>query len=226
VPGAGAGHARVTREQLLQSLAADAVAGPRVLKALGAVDRAAFVGVAQRRRAWEDCALPIRSGQTISQPRVVAHMCELLALEGHERVLDVGTGSGYHAAVLARLAAHVFTIERDGRLANAAAEALGAARVRNVTCLVGDGSLGVAAEAPFDAVNVAATAGPGALDALVAQLGPRGRLVAPERDGTEQLVVVRRTPDGVVRSTHGSVRFVPLIVGGAARSAPSRRSGR
>jgi protein-L-isoaspartate(D-aspartate) O-methyltransferase len=178
---------------------------------MAAVARDRFVAAADRGRSWDNEPLPIGDGQTISQPLVVARMCELLRLRGDERVLDVGTGSGYHAAVLARLAAHVWSVERHPALAAQAAENLAEAGVRNVTLVVGDGSLGLPDAAPFDAVNVAAaaTALPAALEE---QLARGGRLVAPVGGRRQRLVVVVRGEDGVLSSTtHEGVRFVPLV---------------
>jgi protein-L-isoaspartate(D-aspartate) O-methyltransferase len=171
---------------------------------MAAVPRDAFVPPELRDRAWEDGPLPIGEGQTISQPLVVARMCELLELTGGERVLDVGTGSGYHAAVLARLCAHVWTIERHAVLSERAAASLEAAGVENVTLLAGDGTLGHPAAAPYDAINVAAAAGE-LPPPLEAQLAPGGRLVAPIGG---RLVVVRH---GGAREAHERVAFVPLI---------------
>ncbi len=200
------------REGLLQALRR-VVRDERVLAAMAEVPRDAFVPPALRDRAWEDCALPIGLGQTISQPRVVARMCELLGLRGGERVLDVGTGSGYHAAVLGRLAARVHTVERHTPLARAAAAALAGAGCANVTVHVGDGTRGLPGLAPFDAVNVAATGHEGLLAPLVAQLAPGGRLVAPVRDGVERIVTLVAGPGGVRRAEHEAVRFVPLVEG-------------
>ncbi len=169
----------------------------------------------RRWRAWDNESLPIGSGQTISQPLVVGAMCELLRLQGTERVLDVGTGSGYHAAVLARLAAQVFSVELHASLAAGAREALAAAGARNVTCLLGDGTRGLPEHAPFDAINVAAAGPEERLATLAGQLAPGGRLVAPVvvADGREQiLIVLHRNPEGRhQRSEHGPVRFVPLV---------------
>ena len=184
----------------------------RVLEAIREVPRDRFVPERRREQAWDNVALPIGSGQTISQPLVVARMCELLALDGRERVLDVGTGSGYHAAVLARLVAHVWSIELLPRLSERAAASLAAAGAANVTLLVGDGSLGHAAAAPYDAINVAA-AMPEIPPALPAQLAEGGRLVGPVDDGDQRLVLLRRGAGGVERSAHERVRFVPLISG-------------
>ena len=199
-----------TREELLRALRG-VVRDPRVLEAMAAVPRDAFVPAELRHHAWEDRALPIGQGQTISQPRVVARMCELLALRGDERVLDVGTGSGYHAAVLARLAARVVSVEREEPLARRAAEVLAAQGVENVAVVVGDGARGVPEHGPYDAVNVAAAGREAVLGALAAQLAPGGRLVAPIRDGTERIVCLVDTPSGLRRSEHEPVRFVPLI---------------
>jgi protein-L-isoaspartate(D-aspartate) O-methyltransferase len=190
------------------------IADERVLDAIAAVPRELFVPAALRERAHENVALPIGRGQTISQPYVVARMTELLRLRPADRVLDVGTGSGYHAALLARLAAHVWSIERHATLSACAAEQLRAAGVENVTLLVGDGSRGLPAEAPFDAINVAAAAWPEVPPALERQLAAGGRLVAPVGASGQQLVLVERAEDGELRrSALDPVRFVPLIEG-------------
>jgi protein-L-isoaspartate(D-aspartate) O-methyltransferase len=190
------------------------VADERVLAAIAAVPRHCFVPAAERRLAWANQALPIAHGQTISQPLVVARMCELLELRGDEEVLDVGTGSGYHAAVLARLARHVHSVEVRATLSAGAAAALAAAGIGNVTLHVGDGARGVPAAAPFDAVNVAAAGPERRLGTLVGQLAPGGRLVAPVTvaDGDQALVVLRRGPGAEVRRVvHERERFVPLV---------------
>jgi protein-L-isoaspartate(D-aspartate) O-methyltransferase len=150
-------------------------------------------------------------GQTISQPTVVARMASLLELAPSDRVLDVGSGSGYHAAVLSRLAGHVYGVELEPELAARAARALAAAGIENVTIVQGDGAAGLPDEAPFDAINVAATARGEAPAALEAQLAEGGRLVAPVALGAgERLVLVRRGPDGLERRALEPVRFVPL----------------
>jgi protein-L-isoaspartate(D-aspartate) O-methyltransferase len=138
-------------------------------------------------------------------------MCELLELSGSERVLDVGTGSGYHAAVLAWLCAHVWSIERHAELSRQAAANLRAAGVGDVTLTVGDGALGLPDLAPFDAINVAAAAWAAVPEALEAQLAVGGRLVAPVEDGDQRLCLVRRTDAGLQRRSLERVRFVPLV---------------
>jgi protein-L-isoaspartate(D-aspartate) O-methyltransferase len=138
-------------------------------------------------------------------------MCELLALDGTERVLDVGTGSGYHAAVLARLAAEVVSIERHAELSRLAGEALSAAGVENVRLVVGDGAEGFPPAAPYDAVNVAAACPGRVPPALEAQLADGGRLVAPVGDRDQELVLVTRRGERLVRRPAGAVRFVPLV---------------
>jgi protein-L-isoaspartate(D-aspartate) O-methyltransferase len=182
----------------------------RVLAAIEAVPRDLFVPEALAADAWDNVPLPIGCGQTISQPLVVARMCELLELSSSDRVLDVGTGSGYHAAVLAQLCGHVWSVERHPALSEQAASNLAAAGVDNVTLLVGDGTLGVADEAPFDAINVAA-ASAAVPPALEAQLGPGGRLVAPVDHGDQRLLLVRRHDGALERTPLERVRFVPLI---------------
>jgi protein-L-isoaspartate(D-aspartate) O-methyltransferase len=187
------------------------IADERVLAAMGRVPREVFVPVEARNRAYDDGALPIGFGQTISQPFMVATICSLLALEGHERVLDVGTGSAYQAAVLAELAAEVVTVERVPELAEAAEETLSQAGYENVEVRVGDGSVGVAARAPFDAIAVAAAA-PSVPGALYEQLVEGGRLVVPcgARWGQE-LVLVEKTGDGPRQEVTVPCRFVPLV---------------
>jgi protein-L-isoaspartate(D-aspartate) O-methyltransferase len=187
------------------------VGDERVLEAVAAVPRERFVPWPMRERAYENRALSIGCGQTISQPLVVARMTELLAPRPEDRVLDVGTGSGYHAAVLARLAAHVWSIERHARLSERAARNLEAADVHNVTLIVGDGTRGLPEEAPFDAINVAAAGSAEALADLEAQLAPGGRLVAPVTEPLQRLAVTRRTPEGLQRELFEEVRFVPLV---------------
>ena len=194
-----------------EQLRARDIADERVLAAMERVPRELFVSEAERDRAYADAALPIGEGQTISQPYMVARICEALALRGAERVLDVGTGSGYQAAVLAELAEEVHTIERHASLADRARAALAAAGYDRVQVHVGDGTLGLPDHAPFGAIAVAAAA-PEVPPSLYAQLEPGGRLVVPvgRREGQELLLVVR-SPEGpaVLRSV--PCRFVPLV---------------
>jgi len=197
------------KAQLIEHLSAR-IGDQRVLGAIAAVPRDLFVPLALRREAWENTSLPIAEGQTISQPYIVARMCELLALEGHETVLDVGTGSGYHAAVLAQLAERVISIERHARLSRGAAVALAGVGIVNVTLVVGDGSQGCAAGAPYDAINVAAGSDRGVPEPLAQQLADGGRLVIPT-GGAQRLLLVRREGDRLEHERHDPVRFVPLV---------------
>jgi protein-L-isoaspartate(D-aspartate) O-methyltransferase len=196
---------------VLQQLRGRDVEDERVLAAMAKVPRERFVPTELQPRAYDDAALPIGSGQTISQPYMVARICEALSVRGHERVLDVGTGSGYQAAVLAELAGEVHTIERVPELAEQARENLAAAGYERVHVHVGDGTLGLPAHAPYVGIAVAAAA-PRIPDALYEQLEPRGRLVVPvgRRHGQELQLVIR-SPEGpaVVRSV--PCRFVPLV---------------
>ena len=194
-----------------QQLRRRGITDESVLDAMARVPRELFVPESVLPYAYDDGALPIGHGQTISQPFIVATICSLLALEGDERVLDVGTGSGYQAAVLAELAAEVVTIERIPELAEIAREALGEAGYADVDVRIGDGSLGVPERAPFSGIAVAAAA-PTVPPALYAQLGDGGRIVVPRgtRRG-QDLVLVMRTPDGPVERRSIPCRFVPLL---------------
>ena len=179
----------------------------RVLDAMARVPRELFVPAGLAERAYDDAALPIGAGQTISQPYMVALICSELALRGDERVLDVGTGSGYQAAVLAELAREVHTIERIPELAELARERLG----DRVHVHVGDGTRGLPELGPFDAIAVAAAA-PEIPMTLYDQLTMRGRLVVPVGDRYEQLLqLVVRTPEGAAVLRSVPCRFVPLL---------------
>jgi protein-L-isoaspartate(D-aspartate) O-methyltransferase len=183
----------------------------RVLAAMERVPRELFVPGELREHAYDDAALPIPGGQTISQPYMVAKICEALALRGDERVLDVGSGSGYQAAVLAELAAEVDTIERIPELADLARANLAAAGYDQVRVHVGDGTRGLPERAPFDAIAVAAAA-PRLPQTLYDQLEPRGHLVVPVgRSGAQRLEVIVRSPEGPAVLKTVSCRFVPLV---------------
>jgi protein-L-isoaspartate(D-aspartate) O-methyltransferase len=187
------------------------VASERALAAIAAVPRESFVPPPLRDRAYENRALAIGCGQTISQPLVVARMSELLAPGPEDRVLDVGTGSGYHAAVLAHLARHVWSIERHERLSRRAARNLAGAGVHNVTLVVGDGTRGLPDSAPYDAINVAAAGSSEGLAELEDQLAVGGRLIAPVTEPLQRLSLTRRTAAGFERELLEEVRFVPLV---------------
>jgi protein-L-isoaspartate(D-aspartate) O-methyltransferase len=194
-------------------IAARGIADPAVLAAMGSVPREAFLPSEMAEFAYEDAPLPISEGQTISQPYIVALMTAALELGPYDRVLEVGTGSGYAAAILGRVAREVYTIERHAPLAETAAERLRALGYDNVHVLQGDGTLGWPAHAPYDAIVVTA-GGPDVPPALLEQLAPGGRLVIPvgEDRSLQQLVRIRRQTDGTLhREELGDVRFVPLI---------------
>jgi protein-L-isoaspartate(D-aspartate) O-methyltransferase len=183
----------------------------RVLEVMAAVPRELFVPEEERRGAYRDAALPIGHGQTISQPYMVARIAEALALRPGELVLDVGTGSGYQAAVLAQLGADVVTIERIPELAEQARANLAAAGYPQVEVRVGDGTLGVPERAPFDAIAVAAAA-PAFPETLYDQLRPRGRLVVPVGgQRAQRLEVIVRSPEGPAVVHSVPCRFVPLV---------------
>ena len=200
------------RVQLVETLRAKGIRDLAVLHAIQRVPRHLFVPESVRHRAYDDTALPIGAGQTISQPYVQARYLELIALGGRERVLEIGTGSGYQTALLALLTETVFSVERVPALAQGARAALEAAGIRNVTVLVGDGTLGWRPFGPYDAILVAA-ASPGVPEPLVDQLAPGGRMVIPLGDrATQSLTLVQRDALGEVRrTTLGDVRFVPLL---------------
>ena len=199
------------RSRLVETLQQKGIRDLAVLRAVGTVPRHLFVPESVRHRAYDDVALPIGGGQTISQPWVQARYLELAALSGRERVLEVGAGSGYQTALLALLADSVFAVERIASLAQSARAALEAAGLRNVTVLVGDGTLGWRPFAPYDAILVAA-ASPEIPAPLMEQLAPGGRLIIPLGDRHNQvLTLAQRVGDEVRTSTVADVRFVPLL---------------
>lgn len=200
------------RTRLVEQLQAKGIKDLSVLRAIAQVPRHLFVPESVRHRAYEDSALPIGGGQTISQPWVQARSLELLRLSGRERVLEVGAGSGYQTALLACLASAVFAVERVSALAYGARDALARAGITNVSVMVGDGTLGWSTLAPFDAIVVAA-ASPRVPEPLLAQLAPGGRMVIPLERGVDDqaLVLIEREGDGYRETTVADVRFVPLL---------------
>jgi protein-L-isoaspartate(D-aspartate) O-methyltransferase len=202
------------RNQMVdRQIAGRGVRDPRVLEAMRTVPREAFVSERLAESAYDDSPLPIGEEQTISQPYVVAVMAEALELQPGDRVLEIGAGSGYAAAVLSRIGGEVYAVERHESLAREAQERLARLGVSNVQVSHGDGTLGWAEHAPYDAIVVAA-GGPEVPQALLDQLGEGGRLVIPIGPDlrTQDLVRVRHQPDGgFVRENLGPVRFVPLI---------------
>ena len=204
--------AALREEMVARQIEARGVRNPHVLAAMRAVPRELFVPPALSGMAYADGALPIDADQTISQPYVVALMAEAAEPGPDDRSLDVGTGSGYAAAVMARAVRHVYAIERIGALAEKARRALAEAGVGNVTVRTGDGTLGWPEEAPFDSIVVAAGA-PAAGRTLKHQLAIGGRLVIPvEAGGFQRLIRIRRTGEETFEEDDlGAVRFVPLI---------------
>lgn len=199
------------RARLVEQLRGKGIKDLAVLRAIAATPRHLFVPEAVRHRAYEDAALPIGTGQTISQPSTQARYLETLRLTGKERVLEIGTGSGYQTALLGALASQVFSIERVRSLAESAQAALKAAGIANVSLLVGDGTLGWSAYAPYDAILVAA-GGPEIPPPLVEQLAPGGRMIIPlGAKGAQVLTLVRRTAAGLQATPIGGARFVPLV---------------
>jgi len=205
------GDSRLRDEMLTQQLMKRGIRDERVLQAMRHMPRHLFVPARHRAMAYEDMPLPIGHEQTISQPLMVAMMTEALRLHGHERVLEIGSGSGYQAAILSRLAVVVFSIERIPELAAQARATLAMVGIRNVHVLVGDGSLGLPEHGPYDAMVVTA-ASPKVPPALIDQLKLAGRLVIPVGDRHEQtLVRVTRTEREPQVEHLGGCRFVPLI---------------
>lgn len=206
----------VGRMEFLLALRKRGIGDADVLRAMDEVPREHFVEPEHDRFAYADRALPIACGQTISQPYVVAYMTEQLRVEPHHRVLEIGTGSGYQAAVLSRLAAEVVTVERFRTLAARARTRLAALGCGNVEVLTGDGFLGVPDRAPFDRIMVTAAA-ERVPEGLAGQLTEGGIMALPigPLDGLQHLVRVRRTATGLDRETLIAVRFVPMLPGQA-----------
>jgi protein-L-isoaspartate(D-aspartate) O-methyltransferase len=199
------------RARLVAAVRARGVSDAAVLEAVGAVPRHLFVPAALRSRAYDDTALPIGNGQTISQPSTQARCLAALRLTARDRVLEIGTGSGYQTALLARLAGQVFSVERVQRLREEALAALQAAGVTNVSLLLGDGTLGWRDYAPYDAIVVAA-ASPEVPQPLLDQLAPRGRMLLPLGERAEQVLTLVTAAEGrLEREPLAGARFVPLL---------------
>jgi protein-L-isoaspartate(D-aspartate) O-methyltransferase len=200
--------------RLIMELRRAGISDPRVLAAMERIPREIFVPVLFRDQAYENVALPIGSGQTISQPAVVAMMTEALQVGDRHKVLEIGTGSGYQTAVLAKLCRRVFSVERHHGLLREAEKRFFELRLNNITCRYGDGSRGWPEQGPFDRIIVTAAA-PELPPGLAETLAPEGIIVAPigEERRDQELVRVRRTETGLESENLGPVRFVPLVAG-------------
>ncbi|HEX7051015.1 MAG TPA: protein-L-isoaspartate(D-aspartate) O-methyltransferase [Longimicrobiales bacterium] len=199
------------RRQLIETIRERGIDDLEVLEAFDRVPRHLFVPDAVQHRAYEDAPLPIGYAQTASQPSIQALYLQTLRLGPQDRVLEIGTGSGYQTALLAHLAGHVYSVERIRELSVRARAVLDSLRISNVALLVGDGSIGWSRYAPFDAILVAAAA-PAAPPALLDQLAPGGRMLIPIGGRDEQrLTLFRRTPDGIESEDVGGCLFVPLV---------------
>jgi len=199
------------RRDLIGTIREKGIDDLEVLRAFDQVPRHLFLPEAVHHRAYEDAPLPIGYGQTASQPSLQALYLQTLRLTSKDRVLEIGTGSGYQTALLAQLAGHVYSVERIRELSVRARDALDRLRIRNVALLVGDGTIGWSRYAPYDAILVAAGA-PAVPSALIEQLAPGGRMLIPVGDRAEQkLVLYRRTKDGVETEEVTRCTFVPLI---------------
>lgn len=202
---------RGPRRRLVEQLQDQGLRDLSVLKAIAETPRHLFVPTGVRHRAYEDSALPIGNGQTISQPSIHARYLELLKMTGKEKVLEIGTGSGYQTALLSRLASQVFTIERIAPLLEKAKEVLQHMGANNISFMLGDGTLGWRQFAPFDAILVGAAA-PNIPDAYIEQLAENGRLLIPLGDKDEQILQLFTRKDGeLLRQDVAPVRFVPLL---------------
>lgn len=208
--GGGDPESRLREEMVRSQIEARGVKDPRVLEAMRRVPRHLFVPDDQKQRAYADHPLPIGSGQTISQPYIVAFMTEQLGLKGGEKVLEIGTGSGYQAAVLAALAGKVYSVEIRKELADEARERLKKLGVTNAEVIAGDGYKGWPAAAPFDAIVV--TAAPEQVPPpLLEQLAPKGKMVIPVGGFYQELKVIERTATGFKERSVLPVRFVPFV---------------
>jgi len=202
---------RGARRRLVETLQEQGIRDLSVLNAIDETPRHLFVPTGVRHRAYEDSALPIGNGQTISQPSIHARYLELLKLTGKEKVLEIGTGSGYQTALLSRLAAQVFSIERIAPLLEKAKEVLQQVGASNASFMLGDGTLGWRQFAPFDAILVGAAA-PEIPEAYIEQLADGGRLLIPLGDRDEQILhLFTRRGDELDRQDIAPVRFVPLL---------------
>lgn len=202
-----------TRDRLVGRLREQGIVDEKVLGQISTLPRHIFIDEALAHRAYEDTALPIGNNQTISQPFIVALMTQLLTEVPRKKVLEVGTGSGYQTALLARLCERVYSIERIQALMPRARERLSALSLRNIQMRHGDGYAGWAESGPFDGILVTA-APPTMPEQLLEQLAEGGRLIVPVGDGNEQyLRVIDRTSDGFTESVHDRVKFVPLVGG-------------
>ena len=218
------GEGGPTREQLMHfifTLRQRGVTEPRVLDAMEKTPRHLFVEKAFKHRAWEDIPLPIACGQTISQPSVVGIMTQALRPTPRCKVLEVGCGSGYQAAILARLARRVYAIERHRPLVRQAVQCFAALDLSNVSVVAGDGTMGWPEQAPFDRILVTAAA-EDAPAYLLEQLREGGIMVLPvgQSDDVQQLIRIEKTSDGLDYQELGAVRFVPLLEGIADGTAP------
>jgi protein-L-isoaspartate(D-aspartate) O-methyltransferase len=203
---------------LIMYLRKQGIHDTRVLRAMELMPRVPFVQEAFIEQAYEDSALPIACGQTISQPFIVAYMTQKLGVEPDDKVLEIGTGSGYQAAVLSHLCRHIYTIERYKDLQKSASKQFDKLGIKNVTTIIGDGWLGWPPQAPFDRIIVTAAA-PSVPEALLEQLKVGGRMILPlgETRETQFLTQIDKTEDGIEQTELISVRFVPLVKGRVKR---------
>jgi protein-L-isoaspartate(D-aspartate) O-methyltransferase len=199
------------RRQLIETIRERGIDDLEVLRVFDTVPRHLFLPEAVQHRAYEDAPLPIGFGQTASQPSLQALYLQLLRLQPADRVLEIGTGTGFQTALLARLAGHICSVERIRELSGRARAVLDQLRIANVALLVGDGTIGWSRYAPYNAILVAAGA-PGIPPALIEQLGPDGRMLIPLGDRSVQtLTLVRRTATGIEQEDVGACTFVPLL---------------